>query len=76
MKRPIMAQIAASLSDKLILTSDNPRHEEPERILDQMDAGIPIDAKFKVMRIVNRREAIKVAIQLAQAQDIVLTTDV
>ncbi len=71
-KRPKMAKIAADYSDKVILTSDNPRNEEPQLILDQMDGGISLDQKFKVMRIENRREAIKVAIQLAQPQDIIL----
>jgi UDP-N-acetylmuramoyl-L-alanyl-D-glutamate--2,6-diaminopimelate ligase len=71
-KRPKMAKIAADLSNKVILTSDNPRDEEPQSIIDQMEKGIPLDQKFKVMQIVNRREAIKVAVQLAQPQDIIL----
>lgn len=71
-KRPIMAQIAASISQKVILTSDNPRTESPETILDEMMAGVSADKKRRVLRIENRREAIRTAVQLAQANDIIL----
>ena len=71
-KRPIMAQIACELSTKVILTSDNPRSENPEDILNQMQAGInPVDAK-KTLRISDRKEAIKTACSFANANDIIL----
>jgi UDP-N-acetylmuramoyl-L-alanyl-D-glutamate--2,6-diaminopimelate ligase len=71
-KRPVMAKEAARLSDKVILTSDNPRSEEPEQILADMEAGLEPDMKGKVLSIVNRREAIKTAIMLARPGDIIL----
>jgi len=71
-KRPIMAQIACEYSNKVILTSDNPRSENPEDILNQMEAGInPVDAK-KTLRISDRKEAIKAAIAFAKEGDIIL----
>ena len=71
-KRPEMAQEAVKLSDKVILTSDNPRSEEPEQILADMEAGIEMHQKNKVLSIVNRREAIKTACMLAKPGDIIL----
>ena len=71
-KRPDMAREAAKQSDKVILTSDNPRSEEPEQILADMEAGIEMQQKHKVLSIVNRREAIKTAIMLAKSGDIIL----
>lgn len=71
-KRPKMAFISASLSDRVILTSDNPRTEEPEKILDDMEAGITPDLKKKVLRITDRREAIKTAVLTANEGDIIL----
>ena len=71
-KRPKMAAIASSESDQTILTSDNPRTEEPERIIDEMKAGVPANRSAKVMAITDRKEAIKVACALAQKGDIVL----
>lgn len=71
-KRPIMAQIACDHSDRVILTSDNPRSEDPEEILNQMQAGInPVDAK-KTLRISDRKEAIKTACSFAKNGDIIL----
>ncbi|MGB5982947.1 MAG: UDP-N-acetylmuramoyl-L-alanyl-D-glutamate--2,6-diaminopimelate ligase [Nonlabens sp.] len=71
-KRPKMAKIAASLSDKVILTSDNPRTEDPQQILDDMEVGVePIDFK-KTLSVLNREQAIKTAAQLAGASDIIL----
>jgi UDP-N-acetylmuramoyl-L-alanyl-D-glutamate--2,6-diaminopimelate ligase len=71
-KRPIMAQIACEYSNKVILTSDNPRSENPEDILNQMQAGInPVDAK-KTLRISDRKEAIKTACSFANSGDIIL----
>lgn len=71
-KRPVMAQIASKISDQVLLTSDNPRNENPEDILDQMSAGVTISNQRKVLRISDRREAIKLAITLANKGDIVL----
>ena len=71
-KRPIMAQVACEHSDKAILTSDNPRTEDPEQILNEMEEGLTSPQKRKSLRITSRREAIKVACSLAQAGDIVL----
>jgi len=71
-KRPIMAQIAADNSDQLILTSDNPRTEDPEQILNDMQVGVGADRKRITLRISNRKEAIRTAFALATAGDIVL----
>lgn len=71
-KRPEMAWEAANLSDKVILTSDNPRSEEPEDILNDMMAGIEAHQKSKVLCIVNRKEAIRTACMLANPGDIIL----
>jgi UDP-N-acetylmuramoyl-L-alanyl-D-glutamate--2,6-diaminopimelate ligase len=71
-KRPQMARIAAEASDRLILTSDNPRLEDPELILDQMMEGVPAVLTERVLRISNRKEAIRTACMMAQKGDIVL----
>lgn len=71
-KRPEMAEISASGSTKVILTSDNPRTEDPEKILDDMEAGITPELKKKILRITNRREAIKTAVMLAGEGDVIL----
>jgi len=71
-KRPEMAAIAAELSDKLILTSDNPRTEDPEAILDDMQAGVNIIHKRKTLRITNRAEAIRTACMMAEEGDVIL----
>ncbi|MDX5429113.1 MAG: UDP-N-acetylmuramoyl-L-alanyl-D-glutamate--2,6-diaminopimelate ligase [Bacteroidota bacterium] len=71
-KRPEMARIAAELSQKVILTSDNPRTEDPESILDDMEKGLDPVLKKKTIRVTNRREAIAVSCQLAQDGDIIL----
>ncbi len=71
-KRPIMAEIAAELSDRLILTSDNPRSEDPVSIIEQMKKGLDDDGAKKTLAIVDRREAIKEACSLAIAGDIIL----
>jgi UDP-N-acetylmuramoyl-L-alanyl-D-glutamate--2,6-diaminopimelate ligase len=71
-KRPVMAAIACEYSNKVILTSDNPRNEDPEEILNQMEKGIsPADAK-NFLRISDRKEAIKTACSLSQSGDIIL----
>jgi len=71
-KRPKMAAISAEGSTRVILTSDNPRTEDPEKILDEMEAGITPDLKRKTLRITNRHEAIKTAVMLANKGDVVL----
>lgn len=71
-KRPIMAEIAAELSDRLILTSDNPRSEDPVSIIEQMKKGLDNDGATKTLAILDRREAIKEACSLAAPGDIIL----
>ncbi len=71
-KRPIMAEVAAAHSDKVILTTDNPRSEDPEAILDEMETGLNAAQKRKYLRITDRKEAIKTACMLAQPTDIIL----
>ncbi|PIF01837.1 MAG: UDP-N-acetylmuramoyl-L-alanyl-D-glutamate--2,6-diaminopimelate ligase [Draconibacterium sp.] len=71
-KRPIMAQEAIAQSNKVILTSDNPRTEDPEQIIKDMETGVKKQDQYKVLSIVNRREAIKTATMLAQPGDIIL----
>ncbi|WP_310554729.1 UDP-N-acetylmuramoyl-L-alanyl-D-glutamate--2,6-diaminopimelate ligase [Flavobacterium sp.] len=71
-KRPIMANIASEMSNKAILTSDNPRTENPETIIAEMEVGItPVNFK-KYISITDRKQAIKTACQLAQPNDIIL----
>ncbi len=71
-KRPMMAQEAACRSDLLILTSDNPRTENPEEILDQMQAGLNAGEMQRTLRIADRREAIREAIRRARPGSVVL----
>lgn len=71
-KRPEMARIAAEMSDKVILTSDNPRSEEPEAIIQDMKAGLDPTQIRKALSIVDRAEAIRTACMLAQPSDIIL----
>lgn len=71
-KRPEMAKVALKYSDKLIITSDNPRTEDPSAIIKEMEAGIPADKKKNTFSISDRREAIRAACHLASPGDIVL----
>ena len=71
-KRPEMAAIAVKLSDRVILTSDNPRDEEPDEIIRQMKEGIKEEDRAKVLSITDRREAIRTAVALANKGDIIL----
>ncbi|MCF0207609.1 MAG: UDP-N-acetylmuramoyl-L-alanyl-D-glutamate--2,6-diaminopimelate ligase, partial [Bacteroidales bacterium] len=71
-KRPEMAQIAQKMSDKAIFTSDNPRLEDPNDILNDMLAGLNDAERRNVLTIVDRREAIRTACMLAQQGDVVL----
>ena len=71
-KRPIMANIASNMSDKVIITSDNPRTENPQDIIAQMEAGVEPQNYKKTLSIEDRMQAIKTACQLANANDIIL----
>ncbi len=71
-KRPIMAKVAVRYSDQVILTSDNPRSEDPEMIIREMEEGIPPEDKNKVLSITNREQAIRTACKLARPGDFVL----
>ncbi len=71
-KRPIMANIAASLSDKAIFTADNPRTENPQTIIEEMEAGVEGQNFKKTISILDRKQAIKTACQMANPGDIIL----
>lgn len=71
-KRPVMAEVAVEHSDKAIFTSDNPRSEDPQEILKDMEAGVTVEHKRKFIAIADRREAIKAAVSMAGREDIVL----
>ncbi|WP_293924550.1 UDP-N-acetylmuramoyl-L-alanyl-D-glutamate--2,6-diaminopimelate ligase [Sphingobacterium sp. UBA6320] len=71
-KRPEMSQAALRYSDRLIITSDNPRTEDPLTIIKEMEAGVAAEQKSKVLSIADRKEAIRVAYQLAKPGDIIV----
>lgn len=71
-KRPVMASTACELSDKVVLTSDNPRTEDPDQIIEEMKAGVGGEYYHKTLSITDRREAIKLACSMAQPKDIIL----
>lgn len=71
-KRPEMAKIACELSDKVILTSDNPRSEDPNQIIEEMSEGVPGHHFKKTLSVVDRKQAIKTAISMAEKGDIIL----
>ena len=71
-KRPVMAEVACQLSDRVIFTSDNPRTEDPLQILKDMEEGLGSAARRKFISIADRKEAIKTAISLAKPSDIIL----
>ena len=71
-KRPVMAKIACDLSDRVILTSDNPRSEDPEQILKEMQKGVDVFNKKKTVSVADRYEAIKMACSVAKPGDIIL----
>ena len=71
-KRPVMAQVACDLSDKVIFTSDNPRSEDPNQIIKDMEFGLSSAAKRKYVNIVDRYEAIKAAVNFSKPGDIIL----
>jgi len=71
-KRPVMGKIAAALSTKVIFTSDNPRTEDPDKILEEVEAGVEPQNFKKAISVVNRKQAIKTACQMAKPNDIIL----
>jgi len=71
-KRPVMGHIASEMSNKAIFTSDNPRSEPPNAIIEEMEAGVEPQNTKKILSIENRKQAIKTACQLAEANDIIL----
>ncbi|MEN0002624.1 MAG: UDP-N-acetylmuramoyl-L-alanyl-D-glutamate--2,6-diaminopimelate ligase [Bacteroidota bacterium] len=71
-KRPKMAKIACTYSDQVVLTSDNPRSEEPMAIIQEMERGIPPNAASKVLINADRKQAIRMAVRLAKAGDVIL----
>lgn len=71
-KRPVMGNIASALSTRVIFTSDNPRTEDPEKILEDVEKGVEPQNFKKTMSVVNRKQAIKTACQLAKPNDIIL----
>jgi UDP-N-acetylmuramoyl-L-alanyl-D-glutamate--2,6-diaminopimelate ligase len=71
-KRPLMGKIVGRMSDRVVLTSDNPRSEDPEKIMEEIKAGVNSSDQKKVLTIVNRKEAIRTAVMLAQPGDIIL----
>jgi UDP-N-acetylmuramoyl-L-alanyl-D-glutamate--2,6-diaminopimelate ligase len=71
-KRPIMANIASTMSNKVIITSDNPRTEDPIDIIADMEVGVQPQNQRKTLSIVDRKQAIKTACQLASPNDIIL----
>jgi UDP-N-acetylmuramoyl-L-alanyl-D-glutamate--2,6-diaminopimelate ligase len=71
-KRPVMAEVAVEHSDKAIFTSDNPRSEDPQAILRDMEAGVVVENRNRFVSIADRREAIKAAVSMAGKEDIVL----
>lgn len=72
LKRPIMAEMACQFSNKVILTSDNPRSEDPYEILKQMETGVPVEFKRNVLTIENRKEAIKTGCMMIQDGGVLL----
>ena len=71
-KRPLMGEIASKFSDQIIITSDNPRNEDPESIIENIYSGVPIKHQEKVLTIKDRKEAISVACKMASSGDIIL----
>jgi UDP-N-acetylmuramoyl-L-alanyl-D-glutamate--2,6-diaminopimelate ligase len=71
-KRPVMAKIAARLSDRVILTSDNPRSEVPEQIIAEMLAGVEKEFSRNVQNITDRHDAIRIACAMTRDNDVIL----
>jgi UDP-N-acetylmuramoyl-L-alanyl-D-glutamate--2,6-diaminopimelate ligase len=71
-KRPKMAAVAANLSDRVIFTSDNPRSEDPDQIIADMEAGVAPENYKKTLKVNDRKEAIKTACMLLEPKDVLL----
>lgn len=71
-KRPVMAKVAAGLSNKVIITSDNPRNEDPETIINDMKEGLDVDDLINTVFITDRKEAIKASAKMAKEEDVIL----
>ena len=71
-KRPEMAKVSVEFANRSIFTSDNPRNEDPEAILDDMEAGLDMAERSRVLRISDRKQAIKAAVMMAEPGDVVL----
>jgi UDP-N-acetylmuramoyl-L-alanyl-D-glutamate--2,6-diaminopimelate ligase len=71
-KRPVMAEVACEYSDRVIFTSDNPRSEDAQQIIKEMEAGVSVVSRKKYISIADRKEAIKTAVSLAEKEDIIL----
>jgi UDP-N-acetylmuramoyl-L-alanyl-D-glutamate--2,6-diaminopimelate ligase len=71
-KRPVMATMAAERADRVVLTSDNPRSEDPDKIIDEMEAGLNEDDRAKTIRITGRADAIRAAVMFASPGDIII----
>ncbi|HVF96824.1 MAG TPA: cyanophycin synthetase, partial [Flavisolibacter sp.] len=71
-KRPVMGEVACEHSDRVIFTSDNPRSEDPQQILADMEEGLSVSSRRKYVAIADRAQAIKTAISMAKPEDIVL----
>jgi UDP-N-acetylmuramoyl-L-alanyl-D-glutamate--2,6-diaminopimelate ligase len=71
-KRPVMGRIASQLSTQVVFTSDNPRNEDPQTILNEVEAGVEPQNSRKTISILDRRQAIKTAVKIAQKGDIIL----
>jgi UDP-N-acetylmuramoyl-L-alanyl-D-glutamate--2,6-diaminopimelate ligase len=71
-KRPVMAEVACEHSDKIFFTSDNPRSEDPDEIIKNMEAGVKVTCRKKYISIADRKEAIKTAVSFSKREDIVL----
>jgi UDP-N-acetylmuramoyl-L-alanyl-D-glutamate--2,6-diaminopimelate ligase len=71
-KRPVMAEVACEYSDRVIFTSDNPRSEDAQQIIKDMEAGVSVVSRKKYIAIPDRKEAIKTAVSLAEKEDIIL----
>ena len=71
-KRPVMAEVACEYSDRVIFTSDNPRSEDAQQIIKEMEAGVSVVSRKKYISITDRKEAIKTAVSLAEKEDIIL----
>jgi UDP-N-acetylmuramoyl-L-alanyl-D-glutamate--2,6-diaminopimelate ligase len=71
-KRPKMGHIASALSTKVIFTSDNPRTEDPDKIIEEVEAGVEPQNFKKILSVTNRKQAIKTACQMANQNDIIL----